>query len=305
MDISVVVPVYGCPEALDELHRRLSITLDSTTNDYEIVLVDDCCPLGSWSRIEAICQNDTRVKGLRLARNFGQGQAITAGLQETSGEWVITMDCDLQDIPENIPILFSKAREGYDVVFVRRRARKDSFITQLWARVFHKLFSYLAELDFDFDLGTYLIASRRAADMFCLSKDRGRDFGMYLMWLGYKRSFVEMEHGNRHSGRSAYTFWKKMKYAKNVITTFSNRVLYIPIIAGFIFAGLSLLYIIYLVIAYFLIDNPIGWTSLAASIFLVGGIQLSTIGVVGLYIGNIFDVTKDRPLYVIQEKRNC
>ena len=139
MDISVVIPVYGCKAALPELHRRLCETLENMGKEFEIILVDDNCPQNSWESIREICAADRRVVGVHLARNFGQIRAITAGVEQATGEWVVVMDCDLQDRPETIPKLFEKAREGYDVVFVKRVGRKDNFITKLFSRMFYKV----------------------------------------------------------------------------------------------------------------------------------------------------------------------
>ena len=306
IEISVVVPVYGCPDALPELHRRLVDTLSRMKTSYEIILVDDYCPYGSWPIIRKICEQDKLVKGIHLSKNFGQGRAITAGVAEANGKWIITMDCDLQDSPEMIPDLYMKANEGYDIVFVRRKDRKVSKMTQLWAKLYHKTFTYLSEVNFDFDLATYLISSRRAAEQFLASKDRGRDYGMYLMWLGYEHAFIDMEHGERHSGKSSYTFVKKMKYAVGIMTGYSNRILYIPIYFGLASAIVSVFYLIYVFYLHFCLNvNPEGWTTIVASIFLFGGLILSTLGTIGVYLGNVYEIGKDRPLFVIQEKMNC
>ena len=305
MDISIVVPVYGCPSAIPELHRRLVETLESMEIAFEIILVDDCDELGSWENIKKVAKEDVRVKALHLTRNSGQGRAISAGIDTARGEWIVTMDCDLQDAPEYIPLLYNRVIKGYDIVFVRRQERKDSFIVQQLSKSFHRLFSYLSGLSFDYELGTYLIASKRAADQFRKARDRGRDFTMFLMWTGYKADYVELEHDFRYEGGSSYTFKKKWDYAIGVLTTFSNRVLYMPIRVGLCCSILSLVYFFYILLSYFYSDsNPLGWTTIAAAIFMFGGLILSTLGVIGVYIGNIFDMAKDRPLYLIQEAIN-
>lgn len=306
IDISVVVPVYGCPEAISELHKRLTKTLTEMNIGYEIVLVDDRDGMGSWDEIKKVAENDQHVKAISLTKNCGQDKAITAGVAASKGEWIITMDCDLQDAPENIPILYNKVREeGLDIVIVRRQQRKDSDIVQLLSKMFHKVFSYLSELTFDYELGTYLIASRRAGDLFINTKGPGRDFTMFLLWTGYKKGFIEFEHETRFAGKSSYTFAKKIEYALRAMTTFSNRILYVPIYVGAISAIGSLIYVIFVLISWATnVANPEGWNTLAAAVFFFGGLILSTLGVVGLYIGNIFDVTKERPLYIVQETIN-
>ena len=142
MDISVVVPVYGCKAALRELYTRLCQSLEKICEEFEIILVNDNCPQNSWEVIEELCREDSRVKGIEMARNFGQIKAITAGLDYSTGDWVVVMDCDLQDRPEEIINLYNKAQEGYDVVFARRKNRKDSFLKVLVSKMFYKIYSF-------------------------------------------------------------------------------------------------------------------------------------------------------------------
>ncbi len=306
MDISVVIPVYGCPAAVAPLHERLTNVLTGMNVEYEIVMVDDCDTMNSWEEVQKVALNDTHVKAIHFTKNFGQGCAVTAGVRQAAGDWIITMDCDLQDSPENIPDLYNKALEGYDVVFVRRRQRKESFLVRLFAKWYHNLLCALSGVEFDYDLATYLIASKRAADHYRSSKDRGRDFGVFLMWLGFRHTFVEYEQMNRHEGKSSFTFIKKWKTAVGIISTYSNRPLYISIWIGVASAVFSFIYIIYALIQYYVYNaNPEGWTTVAAAIFFFGGAILSTLGVMGIYLGNVFDMSKERPLYAIQEQINC
>lgn len=306
VDISVVVPVYGCPTAIPELYRRLKSTLGTMRVTYEIILVDDCDKMNSWDEVKKVSENDSLVKAIHFTKNFGQGSAITAGIKQSQGNWIITMDCDLQDSPENIPDLYSKALSGFDAIFVRRRARKESYLVRLLAKLYHDALCWFSEVDFDYDLGTFLIASRRAADAYLASKDRGRDFGVFLMWIGYRHSFVEYDQAARYEGKSSYTFIKKWRYAIGIMTTFSNRVLYVPIWIGAISALFSFIYIIYVFILFFIYHaNPEGWSTITAALFFFGGAILSTLGIMGIYLGNIFDMNKERPLYAIQDSINC
>ncbi|MCR5595871.1 MAG: glycosyltransferase family 2 protein [Lachnospiraceae bacterium] len=307
MDISVVIPVYGCPGAISELYRRLVETLEGMKVSFEIIMVDDRDGMGSWDEIKKVALKDSRVKAISFTYNCGQDKAISAGVAQATGDWIIPMDCDLQDAPEKIPQLYEHAVSGgYDIVFVRRHQRKDSKMTQFLSKTFHKVFSYFAEIPFDYELGTYLIASKRAADKYRASKDRGRDFTMYLMWLGYKHDFIDLEHENRFEGKTSYTFKKKMDYAIKMMTTFSNRILYVPIHMGIFSVIVSIIYLIFVLVSYFSgVTNPEGWNTLIIFVLFFGGAILSTLGIIGLYIGNIFDMTKQRPLYVVQETINC
>lgn len=305
IDISVVVPVYGCPEAIPELCRRNTATLQEMGVGYEIILVDDCDGMGSWDAIKKEALADEHVKAISLTRNCGQDKAITAGVSAACGDWIVTMDCDLQDAPENIAMLYEKVRsQELDVLIVRRHKRKDSAITKLLSKAFHKVFSFFAELEFDYELGTYLIASRRAAQLYVNTKGPGRDFTMFMLWSGYRKGFVDLEHETRFAGESSYTFGKKVEYALRAMVTFSNRVLFIPVYLGAISVIGSLIYfIVELVCLAMGVFIPKGGNTLAL-VSLFGGLILGTLGILGIYIGNIFDVEKGRPLYIVQEKIN-
>ena len=158
MDFSVVVPVYGCKEALPELHRRLVNVLESMGRTFEIVLVDDCDPYDSWSEIRRLCALDKRVHGIKLSRNFGQIRAITAGLDNCTGDWVVVMDCDLQDRPEAIVNLYEKAQEGYDVVFAKRVERQDTTVTKFFSRAFYKVYEYFTDGTYDASLCNFSVS---------------------------------------------------------------------------------------------------------------------------------------------------
>lgn len=305
MDISVVVPVYGCRAALPELHRRLVSTLESIVDSFEIILVDDCCPQNSWIVIKEICQTDSRVKSLRFSRNFGQAKAITAGLDCCSGEWIVVMDCDLQDRPEFIKNLYEKALKGYDVVFARRIDRKDSIITKSLSKVFFKIYDYFADEKTDNSICNFSISRRIVIENYCRMREHGRAYMLFLKWLGFRQTAIDAPADKRYEGESSYNLRKKIVLAFECITAQSNKPLKFSAGLGFIISLISLLYVVYLTIRYFVgIEIPEGWTTIVVSIYLVGGLLMFAIGVLGLYIGNIFDEVKNRPLYVIAEKLN-
>ncbi len=305
MDISVVVPVYGCRAALPELHRRLCDSLTKITNDFEIILVDDFCPQNSWEEIQKICKQDSRVVGMHMSRNFGQIRAITAGLDKSKGDWVVVMDCDLQDKPEAIVDLYQKAQEGYDVVFARRKGRKDSAITKFLSKCFYKVYDYFTDGNFDNAICNFSISKRIVIDNYCRMREQNRAYTLFIKWLGFKQTAIDIDADERFEGKSSYNLHRKMKMAFEVITSQSNKPLMFSVKAGFIIALISLLYIIVLVLRKLIIGNiSIGWTSMIASIYLVGGILLCAIGVVGIYVGNIFNEAKRRPLYIIEQCLN-
>ena len=305
LDISVVIPVYGCRDSLYELYTRLSNTLKKITEDYEIILVNDACPLGSWEVIEDICANDPKVKGIDFSRNFGQHRAILAGLDSCVGEAVVVMDCDLQDRPEHIIQMYEKLQEGYDVVWARRINRKDTGAVRFFSKLFYRLCNLFTDRDIDANLSNYSIARKKVIKEQCRMRERCRDFSVFQQWLGFNTTILDLESDERGSGKSSYRFTKKLRLALEIVTSQSNRPLYISIAFGFAFVILSVVIIIYYLINYFVFGDVIeGWTSLLISLYMIGGIVMMFLGVIGLYIGRIFDETKNRPLYVVRTRRN-
>jgi len=303
MDISVVIPVYGCKACLPELHRRLVAALSEITPSYEIVLVNDACPQGSWEVIKAIALEDAHVKGVDLSRNFGQIRAITAGLHYAEGDWVVVMDCDLQDRPEEIAKLYDKAREGYDVVFTRRAARRDSLLKRLSSKIFYWVYGYFTDGAFDSSVGNFSISRRMVMDNYKRMGDRNRAFILFIKWMGFRSVVVEIEHAERASGSSSYTLRKQVRLALEVITTQSNKPLILSIRLGFGVSFLAFLYGIYMIVRYLAYGISVaGWTSTIVSIYFVGGIILAQLGILGLYIGYVFDQTKSRPTFIVRER---
>ena len=304
MDISVVIPVYGCPAALSDLYRRLTRTLQDMTQSYEIIWVNDACPKNSWEIIELICKGDSHVVGLELSRNFGQIKATTAGLDYSSGDWVVVMDCDLQDKPEEIRVMYQKAQEGYDVVFARRKNRQDSKIKVMISKCFYKIYSYAADTKYDPALCNFSISSRKGIYGYCSMRELHRAFIMYIMWMGFRQAVVDVEHDERYEGKSGYNLKKRIKMAVEILTSQSDKVLKWTVWMGFLIALLSLASVIIHIIKYFSMDIQPGYSSLISAVFLMGGLTIMTIGVVGIYVGNIFMEVKRRPLYLVRTVLN-
>jgi dolichol-phosphate mannosyltransferase len=305
MDISVVIPVYGCRTALPVLCERLNDTLSSIAKEYEIILVDDHCPQNSWDSIKELCEKDKHIKGIHLSRNFGQANAITAGIDICMGDWVVVMDCDLQDPPEAIVDLYNKAQEGYDVVFARRASRKDSVVTKFLSKSFYKVYSYLADTKVDPSINNFSIASRSVIDYYRRIREHSRAYTLFIRWLGFRQTAIDIEAEERYEGRSSYNLRKKLKFAGALITSHSNKPLYLMIKLGLFVAFVSFVFIFILVIQKFLgYDYLTGWTSVIASVYLMSGILLTAVGMVGVYIGNIYEEAKNRPLYVVAEMLN-
>ena len=301
--ISIVVPVYGCKTTLLELYIRLKKSLAPITEDFEIILVNDRSPDHSWDTIVEVSMLDQRVKGINLSRNFGQHKAITAGLDHADGDWVVVMDCDLQDQPEEIAKMYAKALEGYDVVFGRRYNRHDNFLKRMSSRLFYKAYNYLAESDFDSSIANFSICNRKVINSVISLREQSRSFPLFVKWVGYTIGYVDIEHAARKEGASTYTLRKLVNFAIDSIISQSNRPLRMSIKIGLLFSLFSLLFGTYLIFKKIALGVPIeGWTSLMVSMFFIGGLILANLGFLGLYVGKIFDEAKNRPLYFIDEK---
>lgn len=303
--ISVVSPVYKAEHIVPELVRRIEESLQSITNEYEVVLVCDGSPDNSWLAIQNECERDNRIKGINLSRNFGQHYAITAGFRYVSGEWVVLLDCDLQDRPEEIPRLYRKALEGYDIVQARRVHRKDRFFKQLSSKCFHWAYDWLSGMHTDQAIGNLGIYSRKVVNEFNNMQETSRSFGTLLSYVGFKRTTIDCEHSERFEGKSSYTLSKLLKLTFDVIIANSNKPLRIITEFGFAFSFFAFLLAIYNVIAKITgIITLQGYTTTIFSIWFVGGVIMMVLGVVGLYIGKIYDQVKGRPLFIIDKTIN-
>lgn len=302
MDISVVIPVYGCPEAVDSLCDRLSRTLTSIVSEYEIILVNDGCPKGSWLEIKKAVNKYKNIKGINLSRNFGQIHATNAGINAATGDYVVLMDCDLQDKPEGIVDLYKEIKKGYDIVFVKRKDRKDNPVTIFFSKMFYKVYNHFVDGYYDGDICNFSIATRKIVDEYKKIGDNNKTYITMLCWMGYNSSIIEIEGEKRFEGKSSYNFSKKINLAIDMITSQSNKPLKAMIKVGLSIVFVAFLYIAYKIGLYFITNDVTeGWTSMIASVFLMGGLTLICLGVVGIYVGNIFTQTKNVPEYFVSE----
>ena len=294
--ISVVSPVYKAEKIVGELVERITRSLEKITSDFEIILVEDGSPDNSWEEIEKACLLDKRIKGIRLSRNFGQHYAITAGLNNVNGDWVIVMDCDLQDQPEEIEKLYFKAiNEKFDIVFARRVDRKDKCLKRISSKIFHLIFSYLSGVKSDETIANFGIYHKKVINEFIKMKESARSFLSLLNYVGFRSSTINVEHSVRFEGKRSYNFYKLLKLSFDVILSNSNKPLRLTIKLGFFMSFLSLTLALYNLIAHFLgIIKVAGYTTTIFSIWFVGGIITFVLGIVGLYIGKIFDQVKER-----------
>lgn len=290
---------------IDELVKRLHRSLESLTSNYEIILVNDASPDNTWQEILRVSELDYRVKGINLSRNFGQHYAITAGLHYALGDWVVVMDCDLQDRPEEITNLYHKAQEGFDIVYARRVNRKDTFLKRLSSSFFHSIYNWLSGLNADKTIANFGIYKHCVIAAFNKMPERARSFPSLIKYLGYNSTAIDVKHAARAEGKSSYTLHKLIKLGFDVIVVNSNKPLRIAVGLGFGMAVLSFILAMYNLVAKLIgFISVEGFTSTIFSIWFVGGVLLFVMGILGLYIGKIFDQVKGRPLYVIKDMIN-
>lgn len=300
--ISIVSPVYRGEKMVAELVRRNVESVSTITEDYEIILVNDASPDNSWDEIVKQCTLNPKVKGINLSRNFGQHYAITAGLHYAKGDWVVVMDCDLQDRPEEIPKLYKKAQEGFDIVYARRAVRKDGFLKKQSSKWFYKVFNWLSGMETDSSVANFGIYGHRVIEEFNKMPEKTRFFPSLVKYLGFKDAAIDVEHAGRAEGVSSYNLYKLLKLSFDVIVSNSNKPLRMAVGLGFVMAMVSFLLALYNLIAKWVgIIKVDGYTTTVFSIWFVGGLLLFVMGILGLYIGKIFDQTKGRQLFIVRD----
>ena len=300
--LSVVIPVYNENSLIDELVKRVKQNVKLITEDYEIIIVDDGSHDNTWNSIENKAKSENRIKGIKFSRNFGHHYAITAGLHNSIGEWVVVMDGDLQDRPEVIPDLYKKAQEGFDVVFVSRQNRPEKLYYRIAQKIFYWILRSLSGLDFDSRQANFSIINKKVVDAFKKFPENARFYGSTIKWLGFNRSFILADHGMRHSGKPSYTIRKRFKLASDIILSFSERPLKVAVTFGLLVTLSSIIMSIWLIIGALNFNfSVLGWPSIMTSIFFLGGSILTVLGIMGIYLGRVFNQVKSRPLYIVDK----
>lgn len=303
--ISVVIPEYRGEKMVSELVERLIKSISIITDSFEIILVNDASPDNTWAAIEHECKKDKRVKGLNLSRNFGQHYAITAGLNYATGDWVIVMDCDLQDVPEEIPNLYKKAQEGYDIVYARRVVKHVGWWKRFSSTAFHTVFDWLSGSKTDPTIANYGIYCKKSIDAYNAIPQQARAFGAILDIVGFKKGYYNVEQAESARGGSSYSLRKLLKLTFDLIISNTNKPLRFAVELGFCMSAFSFLLALYNLIAKWVgIIQVEGYTTTVFSIWFVGGLMLFVMGIMGLYIGKIFDQVKGHPLYVVRDELN-
>jgi len=300
---SIVVPVFNEEEVLNEFYKRLTIAMDKLKEKYEIIFVNDGSTDNSLEIMKKLHSNDKRIKIISFSRNFGHQMAITAGIDYASGEAVVTIDADLQDPPEMIPELIKKWKEGYDVVYgVRKKREGESFFKKATASIFYRLLNRVTDINIPLDAGDFRLMDRKVVNNLKQIREKNRYIRGLTSWIGFKQIGVLYKREKRFAGYTKYPLRKMLKFAFNAIFSFTNFPLKIATYFGFLVAGLSFLYLIYVLILKIFMNATIqGWASLIVAVLFLGGVQLICIGIIGEYIGRIGEEVKKRPLYIIEE----
>lgn len=300
--LSVVLPVFNEEETLPELYRQLTPALEALGVSFEVVLVNDGSRDGSLALLKEIHGRDPRYKYVSLSRNFGHQIAISAGTDYTRGEAVVVMDADLQDSPAVIGDMMDRWREGYDVVYAVRETRQDSLFKRLTAAAFYRVLQRVTNINIPVDVGDFRLMSRRAVDSLKSIKERHRFVRGLVSWIGYRQIGVPFQRGARYAGETKYPLRKMLKFAFDGLTSFSFKPLQLATYFGFFVSSFSFLFAIYVIWLRVFTERTVqGWTSLMVAVLFLGGIQLISLGVIGEYIGRIYDEVKQRPLYLVEE----
>lgn len=302
--ISFVIPIYNEEENIAELYRRLKQTATNDFKDfeYEIIFVDDGSSDKSFGLLENLHNQDRNVKAVQFSRNFGHHIAITAGLDMASGDFVVMMDGDLQDQPEEILKLYNKLQEGYDIVYAKRINKKSGLINRALSRLFNAVIRKLIDEPIVINSTIFRIMTKQALESMKLLRERNRYIIGVIGWVGFKHAMQEVEHGKRYAGKSKYDLSKRLSLALSAIFSFSNYPLRLIIKIGLFFVlgafliGASILYkkIFYGV-------PVLGWSSLILAVLTMGGIQIIILGIIGEYVGRNYIETKNRPLYIVKK----
>ncbi len=302
-NISVVVPILNEADNIRELHQRIDQAFSNMGTGYELVFVDDGSTDSSLEIIRQISSSDPRVKFISFTRNFGHQVAIHAGLEHSSGDNIVIMDGDLQNPPEMIPLMVSKMKEGFDVVYAKRKVRKEeSFLKKMTAAMFVRILNSISDIEIPADTGEFRLISARVAAQLTKMKDHNKFIRGEVAWTGFKQTFIEYEGEGRHGGKTTFTYRKMIGLAIDGITGFSNFPLKFASLSGIFISFVSFLWIIYVLVQKLIMHQTVsGWASIMVAILFLGGIQLLSIGIIGEYISRINDATRNRPLYIIRE----
>lgn len=301
---SIIAPIYNESGNIDELYQRVRDTMNQTQEPWEIILVDDGSTDGSTDLIRKMAEDDKHVRPVIFARNFGHQIAVTAGLDYSRGEAVVIIDSDLQDPPEVILDLIEKWKEGYEVVYAIREEREgESWFKLMTASLFYRLIHRITDVDIPLDTGDFRLMDRKVVNVVNQMREKHRFLRGMSVWVGFKQTGVKYNRAARHAGETKYPFRKMMRFASDAITSFSYVPLQVSTYLGFIAAGISVVAIPIVIILRLIGSHAFaGQATTLIAVLFFGGVQLISLGILGEYIGRLYDEAKGRPLYIVREE---
>lgn len=304
MELSIIIPIYNEEGNINLLYERVSKVAKGITDNYELIFINDGSRDRSLPMIIALAQNDPHVKYINFSRNFGHQIAVTAGIDHCKGEAVAIIDADLQDPPELISDLYAKLKEGYEVVYARRRSRAgDSFMKKFTAKMFYRVLARLTSIKIPVDTGDFRIIHRKIIEVLKQMPEQQKYLRGQIAWAGFNQTYIMFDRDERFSGSTGYTYKKMIRLALDGITGYSNLPLKFATVTGFIVSGVTFIVSLYALYARFIARDYVpGWTSLILAVLFIGGVQLISIGIIGEYMSRISANVRSRPLYIVSEK---
>lgn len=302
-ELSIIIPIYNEEGNIQILHDRLCKVIEGITSSFELVFVNDGSKDKSLALIKLLALQDSRVRYLDFSRNFGHQIAVSAGLDHVRGNSVVIIDADLQDPPELIAEMYAKMKEGYQVVYAKRRQRQgETFLKTFTAKMFYRILKKITSINIPVDTGDFRIMDKKVVDVLNNMPERNKFLRGQISWIGFNQTYVEYDRDERFAGKTGYTYRKMLRFAMDGITSFSNFPLKVASTLGFVVSGISFFIMLYSLYVRFVNGHFVeGWTSLMISILFLGGIQLICVGIIGEYLSRVSDNVRNRPLYVVAE----
>jgi glycosyltransferase involved in cell wall biosynthesis len=302
-EFSIIIPIYNEQENIHKLYDRLKSVMSGMNVSHEFVFVNDGSRDRSMILIKELAAKDNSVRYINLSRNFGHQIAVTAGIDHVRGKAIVIIDADLQDPPELIAEMYAKMKEGFEVVYAKRKSRKgESTLKKLTAKWFYRILASITSIDIPVDTGDFRLMDRKIVDVLRTMPEQQKFLRGQISWIGFNQTYVEYNRDERQGGETGYTYKKMLRFALDGITSFSNLPLKFATAAGFVVSGITFIVILYALYARFISKDFVpGWTSLILAVLFIGGVQLITIGIIGEYISRLSANVRNRPLYIMGE----
>ncbi len=301
--LSIIIPIFNEESNIYKLYDRMLSVVTKLPLTYEFIFINDGSKDQSIQLIKSLASKDSNVKFIDFSRNFGHQIAVTAGLDKCTGDKIVIIDADLQDPPELIGEMYAKMKEGFEVVYAKRKSRKgESFLKKFTARTFYRTLASLTSVEIPVDTGDFRIMDKKIVEVLKQMPEQHKFLRGQISWIGFRQTYIEYDRDERQGGQTGYTYKKMIRFALDGITSFSNVPLKFATISGFVVSGIAFLIMLYALYSRFILKDYVpGWTSLILSIMFIGGVQLICVGIIGEYISRLGDNVRKRPLYIVRD----